>query len=83
MPFISASFQNSYGASRKWTIWDTGIDPSSPKVLFNDYLDVGAITPAFQLQQDAGGVQGHAQYQRSDGALTSVDVSDGDTVQMN
>jgi hypothetical protein len=83
MAFISASFQNSYGASRKWTIWDTGIDPSAPKVLFDDYLDAGAITSAFQLHQDDGGIHGHAQYQRSDGALTSVDVSDGDTVQMS
>jgi hypothetical protein len=82
MAFISATFQNNYGASRKWIIWDTGIDPSAPKVLFNDYLDVGASTSALQLQQDDGGVQAHAQYQRSDGATTSVDVSDGDTVQM-
>jgi hypothetical protein len=81
--FISASFQNNFGASRKWTIWDLGIDPNAPAVIFNDYLDVNASTPALQLHQDNGGTQGHARYQRSDGPLTEVDVSDGDTVQMS
>ena len=83
MAFISATFQNNFGASRKWTIWDTGIDPNAPSVIFNDYLDVNASTPSLQLHQDDGGADGHAQYQRSDGPLTSVDVSAGDTVQMS
>jgi hypothetical protein len=82
MAFITAKFQNNYSASRKWTIWDTGIDPNAPLVIFDDYLDVDALTPPLQLHQDEGGTQGHARYQRSDGALTVVDVSDGDTVPM-
>jgi hypothetical protein len=83
MAFITATFQNNYSASRKWTIWDTGVDPSAPLVVFDDYLDVNALTPPLQFQQDSGGIQGHAQYQRSDGAPAMVNVSDGDTVLMS
>jgi hypothetical protein len=83
VPNISAQFQNNFNASRKWTVWDVGIDPNAPAVLFDDYLDVNALTPPLQLQQDAGGIQGHAQYQRSDGPVTAINVSDGDIVLMN
>ena len=82
MAQISVTFQNNYSESRKWVIYDTGIDPTTPSLIFNDYLDINAATPPLQLQQDADGYQGHALYQRSDGAATNVDASDGDTVMM-
>lgn len=83
MATITATFKNDYGESRKWTILDVGIDPVTPKLLFQDYLDKDQPTPALQLHQDDGGIQGHAQYQRSDGSPTNVDVSDGDVVSMD
>jgi len=83
MTFVSATFTNNYSASRFWTISDTGIDPNHPKVIFNDYLDVNDSTPVLQLRKDYGGTQGHAQYQRSDGQVTAVDVTDGSVVGMS
>jgi hypothetical protein len=83
MATITATFQNNYSESRKWTIWDVGIDPASPKLLFDDYLDKDQDIAPLTLHQDDGGIQGHARYKRSDGALTDVDVSSGDIVQMD
>ncbi len=82
MPNISATFVNNYGDSRQWAIWDTGIDPNSPKLLFNDYLAPDAST---QLSLYSGdGIYGSAQYQRSDGAPTLVDnITDQSQVSMS
>ena len=82
MATVSIKFENDFGDSRKWAIWDTGIDPNAPRLLFDDYLDGGASAGPFALHQDDGGVQGHARYQRSDGPATNIDVSDGDVVSM-
>jgi hypothetical protein len=79
---MTVTFQNNYGASRKWTIWDTGIDPNAPAIIFNNYLDVNAVTGPLTVY-DLGAGQGKAQYQRSDGPLFAIDVSDGSTVPMN
>lgn len=78
MAVISAKFVNTYGSSRKWTIWDTGIDPNDPKIVFDDYLDVNQETPALELH-DIGAGHGQVQYKRSDGNLiVGVEVSDGE-----
>ncbi|HEY1656503.1 MAG TPA: hypothetical protein VGF86_15480 [Candidatus Tumulicola sp.] len=81
MPDISATFTNKYSESRKWVIVDTGRDPNSPPIVFNDYLEPDQSTAQLTLYSDGFG--GHAQYQRSDGAVTNVDVSDGDNVAMS
>lgn len=81
MAEISATFTNNYGESRQWAIWDTGIDPNSPKLLFNDYLAPGASTA--QNLYSADGIYGSARYQRSDGAAQVVDsITDGSQVSM-
>jgi hypothetical protein len=79
---ISVVFKNDYSDSRKWTIWDVGIDPSSPKILFDDYLDKDASTQPLAFHQEDGGVHGYARYKRSDGPATDLTVSDGDIVSM-
>lgn len=81
MATISSTFVNGYSESRKWIILDLGRDPFAPPVLFNDYLDPDQSTPPLTLYTD--GFQGRAQYQRSDGAPTNVDVSDGDSIRMS
>jgi len=78
---ISATFTNNSGSSRKWVILDIGRDPNAPPVLFDDYLDPGQATQALSLYSDIDGAK--ALYQRSDGAPTNVNVSDGDNVQMS
>ncbi len=80
MPDITATFVNDYGQSRKWVVLDIGRDPNAPPVIFNDYLDVGQSTGALTVYSD--GYHGQAQYQRSDGPLTNIDVNDGDTISM-
>ncbi len=81
MANISATFVNNYSDSRQWAIWDTGIDPNSPKLLFNDYLAAGASTQ--QSLYSADGIYGSAQYQRSDGPVQVVDnITDQSQVSM-
>ena len=81
MATISATFKNDYGDSRKWVILDLGRDPNAPPVIFSDYLEPDQTTPPLGLYSD--GFAAHAQYARSDGAPTNVDVNDGDTVSMS
>lgn len=81
MPDITATFVNNSGQSRKWIVLDIGRDPNAPQVIFNDYLDVDQSTGALTLYSDA--FHGQAQYQRSDGPPTNIDVRDGDTVSMD
>ena len=81
MADVTATFTNGYGESRKWVIVDSGRDPNAPPVLFNDYLDPDGLTPSLTFYSDGFGA--HAQYQRSDGAPTNVDVADGDNVRMS
>jgi hypothetical protein len=82
MANITATFVNGYGDSRQWAIWDTGIDPNSPKLLFNDYLAPGDSTQ--QSLYSADGIYGSARYQRSDGAPQVVDsITDQSQVSMS
>jgi hypothetical protein len=82
MASINAVFSNDYGESRRWVIVDSGRDPNSPPILFDDYLDPGQITQSLQLYS-ADGIYGQATYQRSDGAPTVADnVTNGATVSM-
>ena len=79
---ISATFKNSYGDSRRWVILDTGRDPNSPPVIFQDYLDPDQSTSALNLYS-SDGIYGQVTYQRSDGAPTNVDsITDGSEVAM-
>jgi|GEM_PF-6496671 hypothetical protein len=81
MPDISATFSSDYSESRKWVIVDTGRDPNAPPVVFDGYLEPNGVTPPIALYSDGFGA--HVTYQRSDGAPTNVDVSDGDAVRMS
>jgi hypothetical protein len=83
MATISATFLNDYGQSRKWVIVDSGRDPNSPPVIFNDYLDPNQATDSLSLYSDDG-IYGQVTYQRSDGAPTVADnITDGTQVRMS
>ncbi len=83
MPNIRASFRNNYGESRRWLIWDIARDPNSPPVIFDGYLEPDQSTDWLTLYS-SDGIYGRVTYQRSDGAPTTpMDISDGDTVNMN
>lgn len=82
MAQITATFQSDYSESRHWTIVDVGIDQNSPLGIFDGYLASGDVTGPLQLYSEDG-LHGLAMYQRSDGAPTRVDVSDGDQVKMS
>jgi hypothetical protein len=81
MADISATFKNTYGESRHYTIWDVGRDPNQPPTVFDGYLDTDQVTDAIALHGD--GSYGRVMYKRSDGAATTTDVSDGATVDMS
>jgi len=82
MANIMATFVSNYSDSRQWAIWDRGIDPNSPRPLFNDYLAPGESTQ--QTLYSADGIYGFAQYQRSDGPLQLVDnITDGSQVSIS
>ncbi len=81
MPTITATFKNNYGESKLWTILDLGRDPSAPSQVFRDYLEPDQVTDPLTLYS-ADGVYGLAGYQRSDGQLQRVDVSDQSEVDM-
>jgi hypothetical protein len=81
MASISVTFRNNTDASAKWTIFDTGIDPANPALVFSDYLDKDASTVALPIYADDFGA-GHVQYQGGSGAQQLADVRDGDTVAM-
>lgn len=82
MAQITATFQNGYSESRRWVIQDVGVDQNSPLTLFDGYLGPGDVTSSFSLYSNDG-IYGIAVYQRSDGAPTRVDVSDGQQVNMS
>lgn len=81
MSDIKVMFKNHYGDSRRYVIWDEGRDPNDPPVVFDGYLDAGQATDWLSLHGD--GSYGRVKYQRSDGAATTVDVSDGSNVDMD
>jgi hypothetical protein len=78
---ISVMFHNNYGESRHFMIWDMGRDPNSPPLIFDGYLDKDQKTDWLTVYAD--GAWGKVLYQRSDGAATNVDVSNGDDVAMD
>ncbi len=82
MAQINATFKSSYSDSRAWVIKDYGIDPNSPRIIFNDYLGPGDVTAPLSLYS-IDGVYGQASYQRSDGAEQMVDsITDGSEISM-
>jgi hypothetical protein len=81
MPNINATFCNNVGESRLWVIKDYACDPNAPAEIFRGYLDAGACTDSLSLCSNDG-IYGRISYQRSDGPEQMVDVSNGDTVQM-
>ena len=81
MATLQATFTNNYGQSRHWYIWDVGIDPGAPKLIFDGYLDNAQSTDPLTLYSD--GFHATAQHQRSDGPLmTDSNISDRDNVSM-
>lgn len=83
MADISVAFENTYGESRQYAIWDMGRDPNSPPVIFNDYLAPGQVTSTLPLYA-SDGIYGRALYQRSDGPQQVVDsITDGSNVRMS
>ena len=81
MADIYVTFTNNYGESRHFTIWDVGRDPNQPPKIFDEYLDENQATDWLALHGD--GSYGRAMYQRSDGAATTLDVTDGSNVDMD
>jgi hypothetical protein len=81
MSDIKVTFTNHYGESRHYTIWDEGRDPNQPPVVFDGYLDSGQATDWIELHGE--GSYGRVKYQRSDGAATTVDVTDGNNYDMD
>jgi hypothetical protein len=81
VPDISATFTNNYGESRHYTIWDIGRDPNQPPVIYDGDLDGNQATDLLALHGE--GSYGRARYQRSDGAATTVDVTDGSNIDMD
>lgn len=77
---ININFKNNYGESRHFTIWDVGRDPNMPPVIFEGYLDDDQETGDLTMQGE--GSYGRAMWQRSDGSVTTQDVTDGNTYGM-
>jgi hypothetical protein len=83
MPNITATFANSTDANKYWTILDLAIDPNNAAVIFNGYLAPGNSTGALTLYS-SDGINGRAQYTRSDGSPTVVDgITDQSQIQMS
>ncbi len=81
MSDINVTFTNNYGESRHFQIWDVGRDPNQPPEVFDGYLDENQTTDWIALHGD--GSYGRVMYKRSDGAATTLDVTDGNNVDMD